>query len=219
MKFTFIQKSIVATVGAVALLGSTAGAGHAWTFGSGVSAGDTLSTATALAPFDPGNNTVNGRLQANANADLFKFVVSTAGTFDAQTFIRTGTGINLGNPQLFLFDSLGKGIIANDNISATNSQSKITQLLNAGTYYLGISSFDRDPNSGGTLIFDNNGNVANSGALSGWSNVNNLGIAGGRYGIKLSFEAAKVPSPALLPGLAALGFGAIRKRKAKAAVA
>jgi hypothetical protein len=32
-------------------------------------------------------------------------------------------------------------------------------------------------------------------------------------------SATAVPTPALLPGLAALGFGAIRKRKAKAAVA
>jgi hypothetical protein len=230
MQVSFIQKSIVVAFGAVAMLGATAGAGQAWTFtenqvvNPGADAAQLIDGNVGILPtFDAGINTLTGSLWGSSffttpGADLFKFTVA-AGNFTAETFLPTNTP-KLGNPQLFLFSNTGVGIAANDNISATNVQARISQFLNAGTYFLGISGYDLDPKTtGNQLIFDVDGKVVKNTPLTGWVNEQGLSIAGGNYGINMSFEAAKVPTPALLPGLAALGFGAIRKRKAKAAVA
>jgi hypothetical protein len=232
MQVSFIQKSIVVAFGAVALLGATAGAGQAWTLtenavvSPGADAAQLITGNVGILPtFDAAINQLTGSLVGSSptttpGADLFKFTLAAGGNFLAETFIPGGGGPNVGNPQLFLFDKDGVGIFANDNISAVNPQARIARFLTADTYYLGISGSDLDPRGAtGGKIFRPNGTVRNTSPLDGWVNTNNVTVPGGRYGINMSFEAAKVPSPALLPGLAALGFSAIRKRKAKAAVA
>jgi len=65
------------------------------------------------------------------------------------------------------------------------------------------------PNISGTFDFDGQ-TVAR-----GFLNASNTG-SGGSYDISL--RAEPIPTPALLPGLIALGVGALRKRKAEAAV-
>jgi hypothetical protein len=226
MKFTFIQKSIVATVGAVAMLGATAGAGHAFSIDE-PDGGDFGELVPA--PFvgsTTGADFLNGFINVGGDADLYVFNVGAESIFDAAVFGRGQTP--LVDSQLFLFDGTGKALKANDDIS-TNRLSRISGItLNAGTYFLGISGFDYDPrNANGDYLFNNTFTgigdpvVANP-ILASWNlrsalgGVNNSG-AGGGYQIRINTQA--VPSPALLPGLAALGFSAIRKRKAKAAVA
>jgi hypothetical protein len=231
MKFTFIQKSIVATVGAVALLGSTAGAGHAWSFNEAPGdAGRTLATAEDLTTTPgplTGTDEILGKLAENAKADLFKFTVAAESIFTAEVFGRSGRGGDpLKDSQLFLFDGAGNGIVGNDDQARGNLLSKITTTLMAGDYYLGISAWDYDPiNAAGKFIFRNN-QVGDQGLRPVSSLLANWAIrdeksdpTGGLYKIALTTERTPVPTPALLPGLAALGFGAIRKRKAKAAVA
>jgi hypothetical protein len=222
MKFTFIQKSIVATVGAVALLGSTAGAGHAFNF---TEAGDQSATAPGSAVgATTGTDYLNGIISSTTDADLYSFIVGATSTFRATV---TGSASDpLVDSQLFLFDSMGKALKANDDRSATNTLSRINTItLAAGTYFLGISSFDYDPtNASGNFLFPNaqlgqrNPISQADQLLAGWAPRSAKTSPGGGYTITID-TTKKVPTPALLPGLAALGFGAIRKRKAKAAVA
>jgi hypothetical protein len=234
MQVSFIRKSIVVAFGAVALLGATAGAGHAWSFAESATAipgrtdaGQLTGTAGVLPTFDPGTNVLRGGLATNGGADLYKFVLAQAGTFTASTFERGSNPLT--DPQLFLFNAVGVGITGNNPSGSVSAA--LSQLLLAGTYYIGISSSSLDPQTivgtkpNGNPIYDyifgsNDTSVINSGALANWSDrVNETKQPGGSYGINLSFAATPVPTPALLPGLAALGFNAIRKRKAKAAVA
>jgi hypothetical protein len=226
MKFTFIQK-LVATVGAVAMLGATAGAGHTFSIDEpdGGDFGEVL--PTVFVGTTTGTDFLNGFINRGGDADLYVFNVGAESIFDATVFGRGQTP--LVDSQLFLFDGTGKALKANDDIASGSLLSKLSGItLNAGTYFLGISGFDYDPrNANGDYLFSNvftgigNPVVANP-ILASWNlrsalgGVNNSG-AGGGYEIRINTQA--VPSPALLPGLAALGFSAIRKRKAKAAVA
>jgi hypothetical protein len=234
MQVSFIQKSIVVAFGAVALLGATAGAGHAWSLTElqtaipgRVDAGQIPGTAGVLDPFDVGQNVLRGGLSFdNGGADLYKFSISQAGTFTASTF---GRGANpLGYAQLFLFNDIGGGLAGNN---PSGPVATISKILAVGTYYIGISSSSLDPRTvvgtrpNGRPIYDyifdsTDTNVNNFGALANWDDrTGETKRNGGTYGINLSFAATPVPTPAMLPGLAALGFNAIRKRKAKAAVA
>jgi hypothetical protein len=223
MQVSLIQKSIVATLGALAMLGTSAGAGQAFTFNEATD-GDAgaLPRRAADLGFLTGSDTILGSV--SDSADLFKFTVATAGEFTASTFVRTGGNI-LADPQLFLFNSLGQGLTGNDDDAGL--QAKITYALTAGTtYYLGLSGYDRDPRGAaeGDFIFDADNSTVNNPnrRLRGWQLRDpEFEASEGPYGITLVFTPTPtpVPTPALLPGLAALGFSAIRKRKAKAAVA
>jgi hypothetical protein len=232
MQVSFIQKSIVVAFGAVALLGATAGAGQAFNFSESGDTGATLAGAQDPGtPLAAGANSITGRLVANA--DLFKFTTDQAGTLIAETlgtaiFRRNGTLLApaLANAQLFLFNAAGQGLTGNDDSSGL--EAKITYALMASsTYYIGISPSSFDPRSAGqtagvpNFIFGaDDSTLLTSNPLSGWVNRNNNNpLSAGGYTINMAFTPTAVPSPALLPGLAALGFSAIRKRKAKAAVA
>jgi hypothetical protein len=60
---------------------------------------------------------------------------------------------------LFLFDSTGVLLAENDDFSGVQSQ--ISTSLDAGNYYLAISSFNNDP-SGTPPIFEGNGGSTGS---------------------------------------------------------
>jgi hypothetical protein len=231
MQVSFIQKSIVVTLGALALIGSTAIAGQAATIIK-----PEVGDATDLTPGqDIGLlgatdlTRIRGEISGTTDADLYKFTIDSVRDFTARVFPRTtnNNGNAISDSQLFLFDATGKALKSNDNISGTNPFSRIeVAALAAGTYFLGISSFDYDPrNSANQYLFPNNdtgtlnprGVVAGNPVLASWATRSVRPNSAGLY--RIDVEATAVPTPALLPGLAALGFSAIRKRKAKAAVA
>jgi hypothetical protein len=224
MQVSFIQKSIVIAFGAVAMLGATAGAGQAFNF---VESGDQSDTALA-APIGTatGIDYFRGTIDSKSDADLYSFYIGAISTFDANVAGRTANPLL--DSQLSLFDSAGKAIKANDDRNASNPLSRIDTLtLAVGTYFLGISAYDYDPtNLAGEFLFPNAPlgqrnprGVLTDKTLAGWAARTGKAGLGGGYTIRINTAVVPVPTPALLPGLVALGFGAIRKRKAKAAVA
>jgi hypothetical protein len=91
---------------------------------------------------------ITGSLGAN-DADMFRFH-SPGGIFSATVTVLSSAG----DSQLFLFNSTGFGVLANDDDGAPFAPSRIfTATLPAGDYFLAISEFNRDPVSAGGLIF------------------------------------------------------------------
>ena len=114
-------------------------------------AGDVPATAQDLsrAPVE----SITGEIGTGNDADLYRICLSGGGTFSATT-----VGLSEVDTQLFLFDSTGLGIYANDD--GTTKQSRLPaghQLTPSasGEYILGISPYDRDPQSAGGPIFSN----------------------------------------------------------------
>jgi hypothetical protein len=103
-----------------------------------------------------------GELPASAqmlNAGPVSSIQGTLGTGDRDMFIFNTAGGTFsatvvapisadGDSQLFLFDSTGRGIFANDDYLVLSGPSRITADLAAGQYFLAISSFDDDPING-----------------------------------------------------------------------
>ena len=95
---------------------------------------------------------IHGTLRSINDRDMYRICLPAGGTFSATTF-----GGTVFDSQLFLFNSRGKGVYANDDI-ASSVQSRLpagTALTPQaqGTYYLAISSFNNDPVSAGGEIF------------------------------------------------------------------
>jgi hypothetical protein len=92
---------------------------------------------------------ITGTLSQSDLVDMFRFQV-TGGTFTAE--VTAG-----GDTQLFLFNSAGLGVFANDDKQTGPNplQSLITGALAPGEYLLAISPWDFDPASSGGLIFPN----------------------------------------------------------------
>ena len=130
-------------------------------------AGETLGNAVPVVADQPSPlSYIAGSLAGDA--DVFQIFISGNQPFSATTLNRDTLlelpidnllGIPtdfLADPQLFLFDALGNGIIANDDLfgsSQATLPSSRSLTLTPGIYYLGISSFDRDPVSAGGEIF------------------------------------------------------------------
>lgn len=157
-----------------------------------------------------GTTSINGFIDA-FDADLYSFIWD-GGDLSIDTF---GTGFDT---QLFLFDSGGFGLQANDDSGGLQSQLVLTGLA-AGTYYLGISAFNDDPN-------DNNGDAmfefgasdpTSAGFLTSWDNDSS---GGGDYVINFSAAtgggAPPMPTPEpgilMLLGLGLAGLGFARRR-------
>lgn len=127
-------------------------------------AGETLSTAQVIQT-GLQVESISGSL--SRDADLYKIFLNGGQTFSATTInsdtsnipvddlLGSPNGI-LADPQLFLFDSFGKGVYANDDTSFS-SQSILPSgefsPSQSGIYYLAISSFNYDPVSAGGEIF------------------------------------------------------------------
>ena len=219
MRYPFGLKIAITFAVMTAVASLTAGTAQAATFNEPASGvGDSLNNAgntTANLVDDVVNplDTITGRV--GTGSDMFKIQLNSASLFTATAF---GTTTPF-NPQLFLFDSTGAGLFANDNAPANASNAEIQTVLQAGMYFLGISKSDRDPlNNAGQEIFPDSpltGLVTPNGAnpvFAGWSG----GSAGVRdYQIDLSATPVptSVPAPALLPGLLAFGAGIVRKRR------
>jgi hypothetical protein len=99
--------------------------------------------------------TIWGTFSDAADADVYRFCLSDGGSFSATT-----VGATTLDTQMFLLNSQGYGIYANDDASGSRGS-----LLPAhhrfspsvgGEYYLAISSYNRDPQSVQGEIFQDN---------------------------------------------------------------
>lgn len=170
----------------------------------------------------PGQITVgNGaltRIDGNIgqdDADLYCIRVVNYQAFRASTVGLTGF-----DTQLFLFNANGMGVTHDDDDPGGGLQSTLTSqfLTSNGIYFLGISRYNRDPQSAGGLIWANSPfNVERApdgpgagGALSSWTGTY---AAAGAYSIALSgVEYHAIPEPATLIALG-VGLAAIAARR------
>jgi hypothetical protein len=165
---------------------------------------------------------ITGGLSSGTDVDLFRIYISSPAAFSATTI-----GGASFDTQLFLFNSAGLGIYANDDSVGLLSRlpaGHVNSPTITGLYYLGISQYDRDPYSSGGLIFPSSpftgvfGPTGPGGALP-LSNWGGSAGHGGGYTITLtgaSFShTAALPAPAssLLLGSCLVGFAAWRRRK------
>lgn len=97
---------------------------------------------------------IGGSVGSN-DVDFYKIFLYEGANFAVSTAAPVG-GLDT---QLFLFDSNGKGVFANDDIlfrgSSANLNSRIPTFAvqESGDYYLAVTGYDYDPYSGGSLIF------------------------------------------------------------------
>ncbi len=98
---------------------------------------------------------INGTFTDAMDADLYRVCLSDGGSFSAST-----VGATTLDTQMFLFDGQGYGVYANDDWGSSRGS-----LLPAhhrfsprsgGVYFLGISSYNRDPQSSQGEIFQDN---------------------------------------------------------------
>jgi hypothetical protein len=236
------KQSWSALFAAVALI-MIAGKVHAATYTEGaVDARQTRGTASIAStqPFGTPLDAITGMLTAN-NADLFQIFISDPATFSANTFFMI-PGVNNFNTALFLFDSAGFGVYANDDAPApaNGSQSQLPtgnslSPKTAGIYYIAVSGAGYAPISADGLIFPTpNSNsvpfnaildptgVGGAKILSDWTG--NGGSNTGAYKINLTgatFVPSAIPEPTmsmLLPSVIALGGVASLKRRSRSKV-
>lgn len=143
-----------------------AGQAQAVTFAEISDAGDNLNTAQVIPSGTFLLDSISGTLFEN-DADLFQIFLTGEQTFSATTRNAQTDQIPVddilgiptelaADPQLFLFDSAGRGVYANDD-SFGSLQPTLSSLgfspNEAGIYYLAVSSSGYNPVSNGTRIF------------------------------------------------------------------
>jgi hypothetical protein len=185
---------VTAAVGAASLLAVPSAFAMQWT-----ESGDARDNiAQAQAPYGPSGFTlevIEGKLRTLSDsstpldADIYKICITAPATFSAhtQTNPMNIAGTPVADTQLFLFNDGGSGIEANDDSLGTlRSQLPAANLhspTSAGTYFLAISGYDRDPVSGAGEIFPDApftnvfGPTGPGGgqALSGWNGGSGVG--------------------------------------------
>lgn len=129
---------------------------------------------------------ISGSIGSASDVDMYRFTVPSA--MSLSFIVAASSTID---SQLFLFNSLGAGVWANDDVG-TSLDAQITAPLAAGLYYLAISSWDRHPvNASNLPIFGSDGGVLlppiNSGAVTAWTGSGGIGM----YSINVS----AVPEP------------------------
>jgi len=141
---------------------------------------------------------ITGGLSGESDEDVYRVCLSGGRTFSATT-----EGSQLVDPQLFLFDSQGRGIYGNDDFDSLQSRlpAGTEQTPSAGgTYYLAISSFANRPISPGGEIFlygDTSFPILlpiGPGAGSAVTDWTDEGFASGTYRIALTGTRACLPA-------------------------
>ncbi|WP_394778466.1 PEP-CTERM sorting domain-containing protein [Undibacterium sp.] len=166
-------------------------------------------------------DTIRGSLlttPSNDYADMFRIYLFAGSTFSATT---TASDFNFNNfdTSLFLFDSAGNGLVANDddpNVGPTSTLHDFS-VITSGYYYLAIAGAGYTPVSAGGSIFGDltqmdqvgPGGPGGSQALSGWQSITGEGDA---YEIVLQGAFADVPEPGSLM-LLGLGAAALVSRR------
>ena len=214
------MKKFIARAALVAVhLFASAGLAQASAYLEVGDSGTTLGTSQNVGP---GIDQILGSL-TGADVDMYKLFLSP-GLFTAETHAIPCCGPAT-DTQLYLFDSTGVGIVANDD--RFNSQgSFISTVLAGGTYYLGVSTFNLDPYSSMGNIFPdaftccNNGIVGPTGPggsnpLSFWANgPTGSGTGqGGQYTVTLNKATVPEPSSALFLGLGLTTLVFLRRKK------
>jgi hypothetical protein len=175
--------------------------------------GDSLATASGV---PASTRVIVGELfpdgrggQAPNIADLYRIRILDPNYFFAFT---VGGGGVIEDPQLFLFDSEGRGVIWNADLSVSpvDTQAGLGPLPPGylpGIYYLGISFFGVDPVSSSGFIFDifsTGGAPSGPGGadpLTGWDNALPSPIWD-VYGYEIQLVQVPEPSNWLLVGAA-----------------
>ena len=161
--------------------------------GSLTSDAQTANTANTETP-----NSISGNLLENNDADLYQIYLPEGTTITPSTV--DGSEVDT---RLFLFDQNGLGISANDDNNDTY-QSTLPVVNQAGTYYLGVSSYANAPLSANGEIFAYSGDpnysftgpgIGANSPLSGWDNS---GSASGSYTVSLRPPSTR--SLAVSPG-------------------
>lgn len=204
------------------------------TFAEPGDAGQTLATATPTAATGAASGqsltAITGTIGTSTDADLFIFTITSTTNFSA--IASSAAGIDT---SLFLFNSSGVAVIANDDQSGTNFQAGIPAgnslltTLSAGTYYLGISLSGNEPvNSANQLLFTVDQPTTNvRGAATGVNPTTESTFSGnpfaetGTYSIALTGAATAVPEPGttatLALGAAAAGLALTRRARRRQA--
>jgi hypothetical protein len=192
------------------------------TFAETSDAGELLSSAQIIntQPAQTDLTTITGSLTAGIdNADLFQIFLSGGQTFSATTV----TGSSIADTQLYLFDSSGLGIYANDDdndagslLSTLPANLSFTP-TSSGVYYLAVSGFNYNPTSASGSIFDLTSapvvgptGPGGGASLSGWTNVNADNT--GSYTITLT-GSQFVPEPSPLLALIAGALVIVARKK------
>jgi hypothetical protein len=175
-------------------------------------AGPLLGTAQTVTGSGPLTNIV-GTISSENDVDLYRFVITHAGTFSASLHSNGGGAANF-DAQLWLFDAGGIGVAADDDTNGTDGGLLTAAFVaNPGIYYIGVTAWNNDPVSAGGLIFPDvvfpgslieSANTGPGGAspLLDWNNP--APFPGGNYNIALS-AAAPVPEPTAIAIWSLLG--------------
>mgnify|MGYP003896887171 CR=1 FL=1 len=163
---------------------------------------------------------IRGNAPAANNVDLYAIRIMNPQDFSATTLPPPGAPPpppgTLRNPVLYLFDSTGRGVYANDNVEPQNPESLLPAHhplgpTSPGLYFLGIAPFDNRPLGRNSLIFGNIGGPGIFGAdrtnpVDAWRStpLNDQG----NYRIHLTgagFAAMPVPEPGSITFVVGLG--------------
>lgn len=153
----FLKKLLMATAGAAFITLGAMGAAQAQvTITENGDAGQTLDTAQQIPSGAATLDSIVGTISSPQEADLFSFFIHDPAAFSA-TAVGGVSDVFL-DPQLFLFNSNGNGVYANDDgtegsLASTLPAGNQFSPTQPGVYFLGISDFDNDPVSAGGEIF------------------------------------------------------------------
>jgi hypothetical protein len=219
---TDVSKPLSAGVLCVCLLTTTPAAASFIEIGD---AGDLPATANMTGGVGPlttilGNLTAADPFDAVLDVDMFGIYISDPAAFSASTV--AAVGMNVDDPQLFLFTSTGVGVLMNDDDPSgmSGAQSAIGALplgFLAGLYFLAIGWWDNEPVSAlFDLIFDATTSLpAVSDPVAGWNLDVLLRIdVPTAYEIDLTgaLPSTAIPEPALMT-MALVGAAALLRRQ------